>query len=401
MKVTLLSMEYPPNIYGGVGVHVGNMAAALSKLMDVEVRTKGAGGRGPRAGRRVQGAGGRGPGKGVVVRRYPAPGTRHPAPDFQPALDALRLDFEMVSDRMDCDIVHTHTWYMNMAGALAKKLYGVPAVATVHSLEPLRPWKAQQLGRGYELSKWMEREGLCACDRVIAVSEGMKKDIMKCYPIPSSRISVVHNGIDPAVYTRREEGGGSGNGAGRMLRKHGIRKPYVLFVGRLTRQKGVFDLLEASKKFAPGTQLVLATGKPDEPNILDDLKKAVKGRGDVVWINSMLGQAETIALYSGAAVSVTPSVYEPFGIVVLEAMACGSPVVASAVGGIKEIVQSGQSGLLVPPADPKRLSEAVNRLLGDAGLGRKLAVNARRRVERHFSWESAARRTFEIYKRIL
>ena len=186
-----------------------------------------------------------------------------------------------------------------------------------------------------------------------------------------------------------------------MLRKHGIRKPYVLFVGRLTRQKGVFDLLEASKKFAPGTQLVLATGKPDEPNILDDLKKAVKGRGDVVWINSMLGQAETIALYSGAAVSVTPSVYEPFGIVVLEAMACGSPVVASAVGGIKEIVQSGQSGLLVPPADPKRLSEAVNRLLGDAGLGRKLAVNARRRVERHFSWESAARRTFEIYKRIL
>ena len=401
MKVTLLSMEYPPNIYGGVGVHVGNMAAALSKLMDVEVRTKGAGGRGPRAGRRVQGAGGRGPGKGVVVRRYPAPGTRHPAPDFQPALDALRLDFEMVSDRMDCDIVHTHTWYMIMAGALAKKLYGVPAVATVHSLEPLRPWKAQQLGRGYELSKWMEREGLCACDRVIAVSEGMKKDIMKCYPIPSSRISVVHNGIDPAVYTRREEGGGSGNGAGRMLRKHGIRKPYVLFVGRLTRQKGVFDLLEASKKFAPGTQLVLATGKPDEPNILDDLKKAVKGRGDVVWINSMLGQAETIALYSGAAVSVTPSVYEPFGIVVLEAMACGSPVVASAVGGIKEIVQSGQSGLLVPPADPKRLSEAVNRLLGDAGLGRKLAVNARRRVERHFSWESAARRTFEIYKRIL
>jgi glycogen synthase len=302
---------------------------------------------------------------------------------------------------MDCDIVHSHTWYMNLAGALAKKLYGIPAGATVHSLEPLRPWKAQQLGRGYELSKWMEHEGLCACDRVIAVSEGMKKDIMKCYPIPSSTISVVYNGIDPAVYRRREEGGGSGNGAGRMLRKHSIRKPYVLFVGRLTRQKGVFDLLLASKMFPAGTQLVLATGKPDEPNILDDLKKAVNGRRDVAWINSMLGQAETIALYSGAAVSVTPSVYEPFGIVVLEAMACGSPVVASAVGGIKEIVQSGRSGLLVPPADPKRLSEAVNRILGDPGLGRRLAVNARRRVERHFSWESAARRTFEIYKRLL
>jgi starch synthase len=279
---------------------------------------------------------------------------------------------------------------MNMAGALAKKLYGIPAVATVHSLEPLRPWKADQLGRGYELSKWMEREGLCSCDRVIAVSAGMKRDIVKCYPIPPSRISVVHNGIDPDVYRRRESDG--------VLGMLGVRKPYVLFVGRLTRQKGVFDLLEASKRFQAGTQLVLATGKPDEPKILDDLKRAVKGRKDVLWLNVMLGQAETIALYSGASVSVTPSVYEPFGLVVVEAMACGSPVVASAVGGIREIVENGRSGLLVPPSDPAGLAEAVNRFLGDSALRKRLAVNARKRVEERFTWEAAARRTFEIYK---
>jgi starch synthase len=374
MKVTILSMEYPPNIYGGVGVHVGNMASELSKLMKVEVRTKWF----PRAHRRPD----------VRLYRVPPVGGKS-----GPAVEALRLDLEMVSDRMDTDIVHTHTWYMNMAGALAKRLYDIPAVATVHSLEPLRPWKAEQLGRGYELSKWMEREGLCACDRVIAVSEGMKKDIIKCYPIPSSRISVVYNGIDPAVYRRREEG--------RVLRKYGVRPPYVLFFGRLTRQKGVFDLLEASKHFLPGTQLVLATGKPDEPGILDDLKSAVKGRKDVVWINSMLGQMETIALYSGAAVAVTPSVYEPFGIVVVEAMACGAPVVASAVGGIREIIESGRSGLLVPPKDPPALAAAVNRVLSDGTLARKLSANGRRRVEQHFTWEAAAKKTFDLYERLL
>jgi len=371
MKVSILTLEYPPNVYGGVGVHVQNMAAALSKFVDVEVRTKWV----PRAPRLRN------------VRRYrvgPVKG------DFGPAAEALKLDLEIVSDGMSSDIVHSHTWYMNMAGALAKRLYGIPAVATVHSLEPLRPWKAEQLGRGYELSKWMEREGLCSCDRVIAVSEGMKKDIMKCYPIPSSKIAVVHNGIDPSIYKRREQG--------RVLRRHGVRKPYVLFVGRLTRQKGVFDLLEASKRFMAGTVTVLATGRPDEPGILDDLKRAVKGRRDVVWINSMLGQAETIALYSGAAVSVTPSVYEPFGIVVVEAMACGSPVVASRVGGIPEIVQDGRSGLLVPPKDPTTLADAVNRVLADGALASRLAANGRRRVERGFTWEAAARRTFEIYK---
>jgi starch synthase len=204
-------------------------------------------------------------------------------------------------------------------------------VATVHSLEPLRPWKAEQLGRGYELSKWMEREGLCSCDRVIAVSEGMKKDIMKCYPIPSSKIAVVHNGIDPSIYKRREQG--------RVLRGHGVRKPYVLFVGRLTRQKGVYDLLKASKRFLPGTLTVLATGRPDEPGILDDLKRAVKGRKDVVWINSMLEQSETIALYSGASASVTPSVYEPFGIAQIETVPFGGLAVLSSSCGAAKFLE--------------------------------------------------------------
>jgi len=374
VKVAVLSMEYPPNIYGGVGVHVGNMAAALSRLMEVEVRTRWY----PRAPRR----------KGVRLYRVPkAPGKSGPA------MEALWLDHEMVADPIDADIVHTHTWYMNLAGALAREAHGIPAVATVHSLEPLRPWKAEQLGRGYELSKWMEREGLLACDRVIAVSDGMRRDIARCYPIPPSRISVVHNGIDPAVYRRREDGG--------VLGRLGVRKPYVLFVGRLTRQKGVFDLLGASKEFLPGTQLVLATGRPDEPKILEDLGRAVKGRRDVLWLNTMLGQRETIALYSGASVAVTPSVYEPFGIVVVEAMACGAPVVASAVGGIREIVRSGLSGLLVPPADPPALAEAVNRLLADRALSAKLASSARRRVEERFTWEAAAKRTFELYRRLL
>ena len=254
MKVTMLTLEYPPNVYGGVGVHVDNMARSLSGLMEVEVRTKWA----PRSPRQAG------------VRRYRVPAVPG---DFGPAIEALRLDVEIVSDPLDCDVVHSHTWYMNLAGALAKKLYGMPAVATVHSLEPLRPWKAEQLGRGYGLSKWMEREGLCSCDRVIAVSGGMKKDIMKCYPIPSSRISVVYNGIDPAVYRRREDP--------RVLKRRKVRSPYVLFVGRLTRQKGVFDLLEASKRFPRGTQTVLATGRPDEPGILGEAEKQAEFAAEV------------------------------------------------------------------------------------------------------------------------
>jgi glycogen synthase len=378
MKVSILSLEYPPSIYGGVGVHVENMASSLSRLMKVEVRTKAA-----------EGAPDRQKGKDLEVRRYRVDRVEG---DYGPAAEALALDIRMVSERMDSDLVHTHTWYMNMAGALAKRLYGIPAVATVHSLEPLRPWKAEQLGRGYELSKWLEREGLCACDRVIAVSAGMKRDIMKCYPIPSSRISVIYNGIDPGLYRKKEDAS--------VLMRLGIRKPYVLFVGRLTRQKGVFDLLEASRNFEKGTQLVLATGKADEPGIHGELMRSLKGRKDVVWIDTMLSKPDTIALYSGAAVSVTPSVYEPFGIVVIEAMACGSPVIASGVGGIVEIIESGRSGLLVRPRSPKKLAEAVNCLLTQPDLANKFASNARRRVEEKFTWKVAARATHELYSKL-
>jgi len=377
MKVSILSLEYPPSIYGGVGVHVDNIASSLSILMKVEVRTKSV----PGAPDRVDG--------NPAVRRY---SVEKVAGNFGPAAEALMLDIKMASDPMDSDIVHSHTWYMNMAGALAKKLHGIPAVATVHSLEPLRPWKADQLGRGYELSKWMEREGLCSADKVIAVSAGMKRDIMKCYPIPSSKIEVIYNGIDPSLYRKKEDPS--------VLKRLGIRKPYVLFVGRLTRQKGVFDLLKASKAFEKGTQLVLATGKADEPGIHEELTRALKGRTDIVWIDTMLGKQDTIALYSGAAVSVTPSVYEPFGIVVIEAMACGSPVVASGVGGILEIIENGRSGFLVKPKSPGKFAEAVNRVLGDTALAGKLAANARKRVEEKFTWKVAAKSTFELYKKL-
>ncbi|MEM2870080.1 MAG: glycogen synthase [Thermoplasmata archaeon] len=420
MKVCILSLEYPPNVYGGVGHHVAAMASALSRHIDVEVRTLWVpGARGERGVRRYgkefwgRGAGaGRGKlpaavrssggGGGSARRRRSCPdgGRMVPRavtysaspPSHQPALDALRLDIELVSDPMDCDIVHSHTWYMNLAGALAKKLYGIPAVATVHSLEPLRPWKAEQLGRGYELSKWMEREGLLACDRVIAVSEGMKRDITRCYPIPPSKISVVHNGIDPRVFRPSQDM--------RVLKRCGVGRPYVLFVGRLTRQKGVQVLVEASRGFPPGTQTVLATGRPDEPGIVAELAGLLKGRRDVVWLNRALDRRELVALYSSASVSVTPSLYEPFGLVVLEAMACGSPVVASRVGGIPEIVEDGRSGFLVPPGDSRALAEAVSRLLGDEELRERFARRARERVERRFTWDIAARKTLDIYRRL-
>ncbi|MGQ9582661.1 MAG: glycogen synthase [Thermoplasmatota archaeon] len=385
MKVTILSLEYPPNVYGGVGAHVAGMASALSRLVEVEVRTVWAPGARKAAGVRRYG-------RGVRRGRPGGRGAGSAGLAHQPALDALRLDLELLSDPMDCDVVHSHTWYMNLAGALAKKLYGCPAVATVHSLEPLRPWKAEQLGRGYELSKWMEEEGLRACDHVVAVSGAMRRDVLKCYGIPPSRVSVVHNGIDPRFFKPSP--------SERVLEKYGIRRPYVLFVGRLTRQKGVFDLLEASRRFPKEATTVLATGRPDEPGILSQLSSALKARERVLWINRSLGRRELVALYSSASVAVTPSVYEPFGIVVLEAMACGAAVVASRVGGIPEIVEHGRSGLLVPPGRPDELAEAVGRLLSDGALRERLVRRARERVEERFTWEAAARETLAIYRRV-
>ena len=378
MKATIFTWEYPPNVYGGAGVHVKYLTAALAKLADVEVRTL------------EQGPPEDVP--GVRVRRYRPSlrGLGAPDPRVAKALEVLSFDGNLVADPIDADVVHTHTWYTNFAGALAKRLYGCKLVATVHSLEPLRPWKREQLGSGYDLSSWMEKEGLEACDAIVAVSEEMKRDILRCYEVPASRVHVIHNGVDPQKY-HPTDGAAS-------LEKFGIRKPFVFFVGRLTRQKGVFDLLEAKARLPEGTTLVLATGKPDTPGIEDELRRALTALRDVVWIPQMLEDPDLVALYSEAAVFACPSIYEPFGIINLEAMACETPVVASRVGGIKEVVVDGETGLLVPPANPVRLGRAIRRLIEDPSLAARMGRKGRRRVLRQFTWDRIAEKTLRLYR---
>jgi glycogen synthase len=273
---------------------------------------------------------------------------------------------------------------------MAKRIYGSKLVATVHSLEPLRPWKREQLGTGYDLSSWMEREGLLACDAVIAVSRDMKEDVLKAYPIPASKVAVIHNGVDPEKYYPRD--------GLDSLTKFSIRKPFVFFVGRLSRQKGIFDLLAAMDHVPKGTTLVLATGKPDTPGIEDDLRAALKTRHDVVWIQDMLEDHDLVNLYNEAAVFACPSVYEPFGIINLEAMACETPVVATRVGGIKEVVVDGETGLLVPPGEPGKLGGALTRILEDPRTAAKMGKEGRRHVLDHFTWDRIATKTLELYR---
>lgn len=378
MKATIFTWEYPPNIYGGAGVHVKYVTASLAKLIDVEVRT-------------IE----EGPPPtipDVRVRRYRPTlrGLGSPDPRVAKALEIFSFNANMVADPIDADVVHTHTWYTNFAGALAKRIYGCRLVATVHSLEPLRPWKREQLGAGYELSSWMEKEGLEACDAVVAVSREMKRDILKCYDIPSSRVTVIHNGVDPQKYHPRE--------GSKTVSNFGIRTPFVLFVGRLSRQKGVFDLLDAMEYMPEDTTLVLVTGKPDTPAIEEDLRRALSSRGHVVWIPEMLQDPDLVGLYNEAAVFACPSVYEPFGIINLEAMACETPVVATRVGGIKEVVVDKETGFLVPPGDPVRLGRAITRLLEDPPLAARMGKEGRRRVLQHFTWDRIAAKTLELYR---
>jgi starch synthase len=383
MKVCLFSWEFPPNVYGGAGVHVTQLSRALADRVDLEVRTV-AVGPSPKP-------------AAVPVRRYPAAlpegaGTEALS-GVAKALGVLTFNLRMVADPLSADIVHTHTWYTNLAGALAKKTYGCKLVATVHSLEPLRPWKREQLGSGYELSSWMERDGLESCDAVVAVSEGMKKDIRSTYDIPASRITVIHNGVDPQVFRKRD---GSA-----VLRKFGLRKPFVLFVGRLVRQKGVFDLLQAMRHVPKGTTLALATGAPDTPEIVAELKAAVKGRPAIVWIPEMLGPEDLVGLYSEADVFVCPSIYEPFGIINLEAMGCETPVVATRVGGITEVVADGKTGLLVEPSEPRALGEAMTALLEDPERRRRMGAAGRARVLREFTWDHIADRLVTLYRSLV
>jgi glycogen synthase len=378
MKASVFTWEYPPAIYGGAGVHAKYITMALAKRIKVEVRTLEVGPP-PKI-------------EGVNVLRYRETlrGLGTADPRIIKALQVLSFNMNMVADPIDAAIVHTHTWYTNFAGSMAKRIYGAKLVATVHSLEPLRPWKREQLGAGYELSSWMEREGLLACDAVIAVSRDMKTDIQKAYPIPASRVAVIHNGVDPQKYYPRD---------GReSLAKFLIRKPYVFFVGRLSRQKGIFDLLAAMDDVPEGTTLVLATGKPDTPEIDADLREALKSRNDVIWIRDMLEDQDLVNLYNEAAVFACPSVYEPFGIINLEAMACETPVVATRVGGIKEVVVDDETGLLVPPSDPPKLARAITRILEDPARGARMGKAGRRHVLRYFTWDQIAAKTLKLYR---
>jgi len=381
LKVTIFTYEFPPNVYGGAGVHAKYIALSLAKIADVHVRTLDVG-EPPQF-------------PDLPVWRYKASvrGLAAPDPKMAKAWEVLSLNVNMVSDPIDADIVHTHTWYTNFAGALAKRTYGCKLVATVHSLEPLRPWKKEQLGAGYELSSWMEKEGLESCNAVVAVSREMKEDILRFYSIPASAVHVIHNGVDPAKYHPRD--------GTATLRKFGIRKPFVFFVGRLSRQKGIFDLVAAMDHVPRGTQLVLATGKPDTPELVGELKAAIAGRTDVVWIHEMLEDPDLVNLYNEASVFACPSIYEPFGIINLEAMACETPVVAAAVGGIKEVVLDGETGLLVPPQNPGKLADALTRVIGDPDVAAKMGRAGRTRVLEHFTWDRIAEKTLALYRSLV
>ncbi|MFD8231377.1 glycogen synthase [Streptomyces sp. NPDC059696] len=380
MRVGLLTREYPPDVYGGAGVHVEFLARELRPLVDLDVHCWGEG--------RADG-----------VRRH------RPWPALDGANDALRtfsVDLAMTAALEGRELVHSHTWYANLGGHLAKLLYGIPHVMTAHSLEPLRPWKAEQLGGGYDLSSWAERTAIEAADAVIAVSAAMREDILGCYPaLDPERVHVVHNGIDTRLY-RPDHGTDA-------LDRIGLdrTRPYVLFVGRITRQKGVPHLLRAVRDIDPAAQVVLCAGAPDTPEIDQEFRELFGElsavRDGVFWIPKMLPRPEVIQLLTHAALFVCPSVYEPLGIVNLEAMACGTPVVASAVGGIPEVVDDGTTGLLVPPGDgfEAGLARAMDTVLGDPDAARRMGEAGRERAVGEFGWDAVARRTVRLYEEIV
>jgi glycogen synthase len=378
VKALLLTREYPPHIYGGAGVVVGELSRALSRRMAVEVRCFG----------ERESAGD----DKIVIRGY-TPWARLAAgadgPRFAPALETLSIGLAMARDPLAADVAHAHTWYADMAGLWIRTLHRIPLIVTLHSMEPLRPWKADQLGTGYLLSTWIEKTAVESADRVIAVSAQMREDILSHFEVEPAKVVVIHNGIDPERFQRTERRD--------ALARHGVRSPYVLFVGRITDQKGIFHLLEAAPLLPAGVQVVLCASAPDTPEIEARLREAVARHPNVVWINEMVAVEEVVQLYSHAAVFVCPSVYEPFGLINLEAMACGTPVVASAVGGILEVVENGVTGLLVPPGRPDQLAQALNRVLGDRALAQGLGQAGRRRVEERFSWASVAERTERVY----
>jgi alpha-maltose-1-phosphate synthase len=369
----MLTREYPPEVYGGAGVHVEYLARSLRGLVDLTVHCQGA----DRA--------------DAIAHR---PWDR--LAGASSALQVISTDLSMTEATGGADLVHSHTWYANLAGHLSSLLYGIPHVLTAHSLEPLRPWKAEQLGGGYELSSWCERTAMQSASAIIAVSNGMAADILVSYPqVPADRVHVIHNGIDAQQY--------SPDPARDVLDRYGIDadRPSVVFVGRVTRQKGLPVLLRAAERIDPAAQLVLCAGQADTAELQAEVTGLVDRlratRSGVIWIPGMLAKAEVIQILSHATVFVCPSEYEPLGIVNLEAMACGSAVVASAVGGIPEVVADGETGLLVPVGDEVALAGAVNVLIRDPARAAEFGARGRQRAVAEFSWDRIADQTAELY----
>lgn len=398
MKALFLTNEYPPYVYGGAGVHVEYLSRELSKIVDVEVRC----------------FGDQDDTDGNISV------TGHDLSDFvsedcpknlQGILATLGKCLSFNMNPVDADVVHCHTWYAQFGGILSKLLYGTPLFITVHSLEPLRPWKREQLGGGYDLSSWIEKTALEMADCVIAVSNETADDVKKLFDVSDDKLEVVYNGIDTEQYSKRKDDG--------TLLKHGIDpdKPFVLFVGRITRQKGIIHLVNAIKYFDPDFQVVLCAGAPDTPEIAAEMKGAIatvqSERDGVIWIEDMIDKDSAIQLYSQADVFCCPSIYEPFGIINLEAMSCETAVVASAVGGIKEVVVDGETGFLVPveqyqespfePVDPDKfardLASAVNKVMADSDLRASMAQKGRDRAVSLFSWTAIAEQISELYKK--
>jgi len=387
-KVALLTREYPPEVYGGAGAHVEYLARELRMLTELTVQCWGS----PRD-------------EAGVTAHQPWPALSDPKPESA-ALQAMSINLAMAAAVKGVDLVHSHTWYANLGGHLSKLTWSIPHVVTSHSLEPLRPWKAEQLGGGYSLSTFCEQTAIEAADAVIAVSQGMRQDVLTCYPkVNPDRVNVIHNGVDPEVFRPlRSEA---------TLAKLGIEanRPYALFNGRITRQKGLHLLLAAALKIDPSYQLVIVASSPDTPEIgaeVAALAERVRAeRGNLVWIGRFLPLEELIHLHSSAAVFVCPSIYEPFGLVNLEAMACETAVVASRVGGIPEIVVDGETGYVVdydaehPESFITALASRVEELLADPALAAGMGKAGRARATQHFSWRTIAARTVELYDSLL
>ena len=399
MKALFLTNEYPPTIYGGAGVHVEYLSRELARLMEVEVRCFGNQNYadGQLAAR----------GFGLSTEAYTNPGK------LNSVFGALQRCLDFNTTNIDADVVHCHTWYSHFGGILAKLNYGIPLVVTVHSLEPLRPWKREQLGGGYDFTCWLEKTALEMADAVVAVSEGTRQDVAELFNVDPAKMHIIYNGIDPEEYQPVAAHG--------VLDRFGIdpSKPYALFLGRITRQKGIIHLVNAIKHLDPSFQVVLCAGAPDTPEIAEEMRAAVTAaqqkREGVIWINEMLDNKAKIELYSHAGVFVCPSIYEPFGIINLEAMACGRAVVASAVGGIREVVQHGVTGYLVPleqmsaspfePINPEAFSRdlaaRINEVMADPAKQAAFGEAGRRRAVEVFSWGAIAKQTQALYETLV